>query len=168
MTGLWNKNWWQNIIGVQLDLGPVCLLLRNADESVFTAKHRAHCSRILGRARWTVEADGSMRFLETSIATGANTLWLSTIIVYDGLLTGNDSKVETAFAFCNRELFHSPGAKVRATSGHEAALSVRASLQTWTNVDVRAGRLQEGWQLHATLGHQLRWRLWVRRPALGS
>jgi hypothetical protein len=102
-TGFWNPNWFNNMIGVQLDLGPLCLLLRSASSSVFTSEHKAHCSKILRRANWTG-------------FTGANTLWLAQSIVYDGLLTGNDTEVASAYAASNGELYYSSGSSVRVPS----------------------------------------------------
>jgi hypothetical protein len=99
-AGLWNTNWWANMIGVQLQLGPTCLLLRSASSSVFTAEHKSHCAKILGRANWTG-------------FTGANTLWLAQGAVYAGLLTQNDTAVASAFAASNNELYYSSGSDVR-------------------------------------------------------
>ena len=87
------------MIGVQLDLGPTCLLLRSAG-STFTSAQRNHCSVILQRSNW-------------SGFTGANTLWLAQNIIYDGLLRGNDSEVAAAFAVSNGQLYYSPASNVR-------------------------------------------------------
>jgi hypothetical protein len=91
--GLWNTNWWYNQIGVQLQIGPICLLARAAGEAVFTSEHRARCTRILRRADWTSQS-------------GANTLWMAQSVVYNGLLNGNESLVAAAYAVCNRELHY--------------------------------------------------------------
>ncbi len=114
MAGLWNTNWWSNMIGVQIQLGPTCLLLRSASSSVFTADHKSRCAKILGRANWTG-------------FTGANTLWLAQGAVYAGLLTQNDTAVAAAFAASNNELYYSPGSDVRVVSRRVSCRVCRVS-----------------------------------------
>ncbi|ELR12955.1 polysaccharide lyase, partial [Acanthamoeba castellanii str. Neff] len=98
MTGMWHPNWWWNMVGVPLRIGPTCLLLRSARPSVLTPTRRAGCSAILRRSDWRG-------------ATGANTLWLAQGAVWDSLLRNDQTKVAAAYGASEREARYSPGSE---------------------------------------------------------
>lgn len=98
MTGMWHPNWWWNMVGVPLRIGPTCLLLRSAQPAVLTPTRRVGCSTILRRSDWRG-------------ATGANTLWLAQGAVWEGLLRDDQAKVAAAYGASAREARYSPGSE---------------------------------------------------------
>lgn len=87
-----NDNWWWNSVGVQQRFGPACLMLRGA----LTKDHVTRCSSILKRAG------------DPTAATGANTLWLAQIAIWDGLLRNDTAAVVAAYRACARETAYTP------------------------------------------------------------
>ncbi|KAI0825161.1 polysaccharide lyase family 8 protein [Trametes gibbosa] len=87
--GLWNTNWFSNVIGVPTFVGEVCLLLG----STLTASELASCQKITGRSFATFDTGIN----GVSAITGANALDIASIGVDAGLFTQNASLVSAAF-----------------------------------------------------------------------
>jgi hypothetical protein len=79
--GLWNKNWYAQIIAVPRNVGDICLLLR--DE--LTASQRDICTRILARS-----------FADLARMTGANLLDVSSVGISLGLLNDDAATLKVA------------------------------------------------------------------------
>ena len=91
--GLWNPNWFANVIGAPALVGDACLLLGPA----LTDAQRANCSRVLGRAFGTFGS--SQGFL-----AGANILDIAKVGIAGGLLAGNASMVADGYARMHKEV----------------------------------------------------------------
>ncbi|KAI8995601.1 polysaccharide lyase family 8 protein [Trametes punicea] len=87
--GLWNTNWFSNVIGVPTYVGEVCLLLGGS----LTVSELANCTKITGRSFATFETGIN----GVSAITGANALDIASIGIDEGLLTQNETLVSTAF-----------------------------------------------------------------------
>ncbi|KAI0651820.1 polysaccharide lyase family 8 protein [Trametes meyenii] len=87
--GLWNTNWFSNVIGVPTFVGEVCLLLGNS----LTASELSACQRMTGRSFATFDTGIN----GVSAITGANALDIASIGIDEGLLTQNTTLVSTAF-----------------------------------------------------------------------
>ncbi|KAH9849787.1 polysaccharide lyase family 8 protein [Lenzites betulinus] len=87
--GLWNTNWFSNVIGVPTFVGEVCLLLGSS----LTASELASCQKITGRSFATFDTGIN----GVSAITGANALDIASIGVDGGLLAQNATLVTAAF-----------------------------------------------------------------------
>ncbi|KAI0639371.1 polysaccharide lyase family 8 protein [Trametes polyzona] len=87
--GLWNQNWFSNVIGVPTFVGEVCLLLGDS----LTASERASCQKITGRSFATFDTGIN----GVSAITGANALDIASIGIDAGLLAQNATLVSAAF-----------------------------------------------------------------------
>ncbi|KAI0662797.1 polysaccharide lyase family 8 protein [Cubamyces menziesii] len=87
--GLWNTNWFSNVIGVPTYVGEVCLLLGDS----LTASELGNCTKITGRSFATFDTGIN----GVSAITGANALDIASIGIDEGLLTQNATLVSAAF-----------------------------------------------------------------------
>ncbi|KAL7285291.1 hypothetical protein ACG7TL_000386 [Trametes sanguinea] len=87
--GLWNTNWFSNVIGVPTFVGEVCLLLGNS----LTASELGNCTKFTGRSFATFDTGIN----GVSAITGANALDIASIGIDEGLLTQNATLVSAAF-----------------------------------------------------------------------
>ncbi|KAI0778155.1 polysaccharide lyase family 8 protein [Trametes elegans] len=87
--GLWNQNWFSNVIGVPTFVGEVCLLLGDS----LTPSELASCQKFTGRSFATFDTGIN----GVSAITGANALDIASIGIDDGLLTQNATFVSAAF-----------------------------------------------------------------------
>ncbi|TBU65040.1 polysaccharide lyase family 8 protein [Dichomitus squalens] len=88
--GLWNTNWFSNVIDVPTFVGEVCLLLGDS----LSASELGSCTKMTGRsyATFTTGING------VSAITGANLQDIASIGIDEGLLTANASLVADAFS----------------------------------------------------------------------
>ncbi|KZV71320.1 polysaccharide lyase family 8 protein [Peniophora sp. CONT] len=102
--GLWNTNWFSNILGIPGYVGEVCLLLNNT----LSATELGNCTKFGSRAYNT--------FLTgingVSAITGSNALDLASIGVDVGILTENATLITDAFARVHEEVVIQNGLKV--------------------------------------------------------
>ncbi|KDQ63719.1 polysaccharide lyase family 8 protein [Jaapia argillacea MUCL 33604] len=91
--GLWNTNWFSNIILIPTLVGQGCLLLGNN----LTTSQLGNCTRINGRAY------GSFGSGQSFLA-GANILDIAKVGIDDGLLTNNISLLSDAFGRIHNEV----------------------------------------------------------------
>ncbi|KAJ6610029.1 polysaccharide lyase family 8 protein [Mycena sp. CBHHK59/15] len=95
-TGLWNTNWFSNIIGTPELVSMSCLLLNDT----LTPTELDSCTRITGRAYGTFDHNiNGVGFL-----TGANTLDVAKIGIDQALLTVNVSMITDAYRRVHAEL----------------------------------------------------------------
>ncbi|EGO20045.1 polysaccharide lyase family 8 protein [Serpula lacrymans var. lacrymans S7.9] len=94
--GLWNTNWFSNIIGIPGYVGETCLLLGGS----LTETEVANCTRFTGRAYGTFQT--GIRGM--SAITGSNTLDIASIGVDEGLLLSNTTLVSSAYQRINNEV----------------------------------------------------------------
>ncbi|KAI0361658.1 polysaccharide lyase family 8 protein [Trametes cingulata] len=87
--GLWNTNWFSNVIGVPTIVGETCLLLASS----LTASELASCQKMTGRSFATFDTGIN----GVSKITGANALDIASIGIDEGLLTQNATLVSAAF-----------------------------------------------------------------------
>ncbi|KAJ7788237.1 polysaccharide lyase family 8 protein [Mycena olivaceomarginata] len=94
--GLWNTNWFSNIILIPTWVGQVCLSLGNS----LTSSELAGCTRITGRAYNTLKTGIN----GVSTITGANLLDIASVGIDLGLLQGNTSLVTDGYAAVHSDL----------------------------------------------------------------
>ncbi|KAI0365219.1 polysaccharide lyase family 8 protein [Pilatotrama ljubarskyi] len=87
--GLWNTNWFSNVIGVPTIVGQACLLLGSS----LTASELSSCQKFSGRSFATFDTGIN----GVSKITGANALDIASIGIDGGLLTQNATQVSAAF-----------------------------------------------------------------------
>ncbi|TDL28471.1 polysaccharide lyase family 8 protein, partial [Rickenella mellea] len=94
--GLWNTNWFPNVIGVPGNMMRSCLLLNDT----LTATQLSNCTNFGSRAYGTFgRVVNGLGFL-----TGANTLDVASIGIDLGLLTGNVSLIDNAYRRVHNEV----------------------------------------------------------------
>ncbi|RPD82583.1 polysaccharide lyase family 8 protein [Lentinus tigrinus ALCF2SS1-7] len=86
--GLWNTNWFANVIGVPTTVGEVCLLLGDS----LTATELGNCTKMTGRSFATFDTGIN----GVSSITGANLQDIAGIGLDEGLLTKNATLVAAA------------------------------------------------------------------------
>ncbi|KAJ6578036.1 polysaccharide lyase family 8 protein [Mycena capillaripes] len=94
--GLWNTNWFSNIILIPTWVGQVCLNLGDS----LTPSELAGCARITGRAYNTFQTGIN----GVSAITGANLLDIASIGIELGLLLGNSSMVADGYTAIHGDL----------------------------------------------------------------
>ncbi|KAH8102634.1 polysaccharide lyase family 8 protein [Cristinia sonorae] len=94
--GLWNPNWFANVVLVPKLMASSCLLLNGS----LTSEELAHCSSSTTRAYGTF----STGIVDGFPVTGANTLDIATIGIDNGLFTSNSSLVSDAFTRIHNEV----------------------------------------------------------------
>ncbi|KAI0043192.1 polysaccharide lyase family 8 protein [Auriscalpium vulgare] len=94
--GLWNTNWFSNIILIPGFVGEVCLLLGES----LTVSELANCTHITGRAYATFESGIN----GVSSITGSNTLDIASVGIDMALLTVNSSVIGDAFSRVHSEV----------------------------------------------------------------
>ncbi|THH34187.1 hypothetical protein EUX98_g65 [Antrodiella citrinella] len=87
--GLWNPNWFANVILVPKLVAPTCLLLNGS----LTPAELGNCTKISNRAYGTFNTG----IVGGGAVTGANTLDIATIGIDNGLLTSNMTLLSDAF-----------------------------------------------------------------------
>ncbi|OJT12944.1 Chondroitinase-AC [Trametes pubescens] len=87
--GLWNTNWFSNVIGVPTFVGEVCLLLGDS----LTASELAGCQKMTGRSFATFDTGIN----GVSAITGANALDIASIGIDAGLAAQNATLISAAF-----------------------------------------------------------------------
>ncbi|TCD71497.1 hypothetical protein EIP91_008878 [Steccherinum ochraceum] len=87
--GLWNPNWFANVILVPKLIAPSCLLFNSS----LTPTQRGNCSKIANRAYGTFIGG----IVGGAAVTGANTLDIATIGIDNGLLASNATLLSDAF-----------------------------------------------------------------------
>ncbi|VDB99673.1 unnamed protein product [Peniophora sp. CBMAI 1063] len=101
--GLWNTNWFSNILGIPGYVGEVCLLMNNT----LTSTELGNCTKFGSRAYNT--------FLTgingVSSITGSNALDLASIGVDTGILTENATLITDAFTRVHNEVVVQNGVK---------------------------------------------------------
>ncbi len=100
--GLWNTNWYSNIILIPGLVGNACLLLLQLPSpGDLTPTQYSNCTRFTSRSfnTFTYPVIGGVGTL-----TGANTLDVASIGVSQGLLQGNESILTTAYAHIHDEV----------------------------------------------------------------
>ncbi|KIJ43946.1 polysaccharide lyase family 8 protein [Sphaerobolus stellatus SS14] len=94
--GLWNTNWFSNVIGVSRPVSQVCLLLSTSNLS---STQQSNCSNIPLRSYSVFH-----RATKPSFLAGANTLDIASIGISGGLLTNNASGIQEAYGFVHNEV----------------------------------------------------------------
>ncbi|KAJ7266529.1 polysaccharide lyase family 8 protein [Mycena rebaudengoi] len=94
--GLWNTNWFSNVILIPAWVGQVCLSLGDS----LSASERAGCTRITSRAYNTLKTGIN----GVSSITGANLLDIASIGIDLGLLQGDVATVSAAYASAHSDL----------------------------------------------------------------
>ncbi|KAF7335470.1 Polysaccharide lyase family 8 protein [Mycena venus] len=94
--GLWNTNWFSNIILIPTWVGQVCLNLGSS----LTPSELAGCTRMTGRAYNTLQTGIN----GVSAITGANLLDIASIGIDQGLLLGNASTVAAGYNAAHSDL----------------------------------------------------------------
>ncbi|KAJ7875466.1 polysaccharide lyase family 8 protein [Mycena leptocephala] len=94
--GLWNTNWFSNIILIPTWVGQVCLSLGDS----LTPSELAGCTRITGRSYNTLQTGIN----GVSAITGANLLDIASIGIDQGLLLGNASTVADGYTAIHGDL----------------------------------------------------------------
>ncbi|KAJ7692130.1 polysaccharide lyase family 8 protein [Mycena rosella] len=94
--GLWNTNWFSNIILIPGWVGQVCLSLGSS----LSAEELAGCTRITGRAFNTLQTGIN----GVAAITGANLLDIASIGIDQGLLLGNASTVAAGYVAAHSDL----------------------------------------------------------------
>ncbi|KAJ6489074.1 polysaccharide lyase family 8 protein [Mycena sanguinolenta] len=94
--GLWNTNWFSNIILIPTWVGQVCLSLGSS----LSASEAAGCARMTGRAFNTLQTGIN----GVSAITGANLLDIASIGIDQGLLLGNASEIAAGYAAVHGDL----------------------------------------------------------------
>ncbi|OCH96194.1 polysaccharide lyase family 8 protein [Obba rivulosa] len=87
--GLWNTNWFSNVIDIPNLVGEVCLLLNDS----LTTSELGNCTKFTGRSYNTFQTGIN----GVSSITGANLLDIASIGIDEGLLTVNASLIMDAF-----------------------------------------------------------------------
>ncbi|KAJ7470969.1 polysaccharide lyase family 8 protein [Mycena latifolia] len=101
--GLWNTNWFSNVILIPSWVGQVCLSLGSS----LSAAELAGCTRITGRTFNTLQAG----IHNVSAITGANLLDIASVGIDQGLLLGNASTVAAGYAAAHGDLVFQEGIK---------------------------------------------------------
>ncbi|KAJ7146741.1 polysaccharide lyase family 8 protein [Mycena epipterygia] len=94
--GLWNTNWFENIILIPTWVGQVCLSLGNS----LSTSELAGCTRMTGRSYNTLQTGIN----GVSAITGANLLDIASIGIDQGLYLGNASTVADGYAAVHGDL----------------------------------------------------------------
>ncbi|KAJ7146757.1 polysaccharide lyase family 8 protein [Mycena epipterygia] len=94
--GLWNTNWFENIILIPTWVGQVCLSLGGS----LSASELAGCTRMTGRSYNTLQTGIN----GVSAITGANLLDIASIGIDQGLYLGNASTVADGYAAVHGDL----------------------------------------------------------------
>ncbi|EIW64697.1 galactose mutarotase-like protein [Trametes versicolor FP-101664 SS1] len=92
--GLWNTNWYSNVIGAPALIGEACLLV---GANAMTETQVNNCTHILVRSYGTFDHG-------FGYTTGANTLDISKIGIDSGLLINNASMLTDGYARIHREV----------------------------------------------------------------
>ncbi|KAF8580669.1 polysaccharide lyase family 8 protein [Ramaria rubella] len=93
--GLWNTNWFSNVIGIPRLVGQACLLLNNT----LTETQFANCTHMTARTFALFDRATKPTFL-----VGANTLDISSIGIALGILTLNGTVVNAAYSHVHAEV----------------------------------------------------------------
>ncbi|KAJ7035347.1 polysaccharide lyase family 8 protein [Mycena alexandri] len=94
--GLWNTNWFSNIILIPTWVGQVCLSLGNS----LSISELTGCTRMTGRAYNTLQTG----IHNVSSITGANLLDIASVGIDEGLLLGNATTVADGYAAVHGDL----------------------------------------------------------------
>ncbi|KAJ6615863.1 polysaccharide lyase family 8 protein [Mycena sp. CBHHK59/15] len=94
--GLWNTNWFENVILIPTWVGQVCLSLGDS----LSASERAGCTRITQRAYGTLQTGIN----GVSAITGANLLDIASVGIDLGLSLGDATTVAAAYASVHGDL----------------------------------------------------------------
>ncbi|KAI0274676.1 polysaccharide lyase family 8 protein [Gloeopeniophorella convolvens] len=94
--GLWNTNWFSNVIGVPSSVGENCLLLQGS----LSATEIGNCTHMTSRSfnTFTTGING------VSSITGANTLDIASVGIDFGLFSANESVIVDAFNRIHEEV----------------------------------------------------------------
>ncbi|KZW03001.1 galactose mutarotase-like protein [Exidia glandulosa HHB12029] len=103
--GLWNTNWYSNVILIPSIVGNACLLLQSTDPPALTDVARDSCTRITQRGFSTFGTGAG--FL-----AGANILQIASIGISAGLISGNESTIAAGYGHINDEVVVHPEIKV--------------------------------------------------------
>ncbi|QRV91626.1 polysaccharide lyase family 8 protein [Ceratobasidium sp. AG-Ba] len=105
--GLWNTNWFSNVILIPRIAGSTCILLR--DE--LTPTELSNCTHITARAYTPFYRENQPGYI-----AGANTIDMVSISITGGLLennrTGNATRIQDAYERLHNEILIHPEAKV--------------------------------------------------------
>ncbi|KAI0741691.1 polysaccharide lyase family 8 protein [Daedaleopsis nitida] len=102
--GLWNTNWFSNVVGIPTFVGEVCLLLGES----LTPSELYGCEKMTGRAFATLATGIN----GVSNITGANALDIASIGIDLGLLTMNETLLSAGFDHVHKEVIVQNGTKV--------------------------------------------------------
>ncbi|KAJ7488318.1 polysaccharide lyase family 8 protein [Mycena latifolia] len=150
--GLWNTNWFSNIIGTPELVSMSCLLLNDS----LLPTELTHCTTITGRAYGTFDHNIN----GVGLLTGANTLDVAKIGIDQALLTVNLSMLTDAYRRVHAELqittaVHADGIRPDGSFGQHAGILYNGNYgKDYTNdvvdLEVEAG----GTQFQATPASQ--------------
>lgn len=146
--GLWNTNWFSNVILIPNLVAETCLLL-SLPLSVLTPTQQSNCTHITTRAYGTfISGQG--------FVSGANILDIAKIGVDEGLRTGNATLVQDAFAKIHAEVqvhdeVSSDGIRRDGSFGQHIGLLYNGNYgKDYTNDDLGIELEAAGTQLAAT------------------
>ncbi|KAJ7149832.1 polysaccharide lyase family 8 protein [Mycena crocata] len=131
--GLWNQNWFSNVILIPGWVGQVCLSLGSS----LSASELAGCKRITGRAFNTLQTGIN----GVAAITGANLLDIASVGIDQGLYLGDSATVAAGYAAAHRDLVFqnaimADGIRADGSFGQHVGLLYNGYVQFTTANDV--------------------------------